>query len=35
MDVGMVGVAAITVICYLAAQAIKATKIDNKWIPVL
>ena len=24
MDVGMVGVAAITVICYLAAQAIKA-----------
>ena len=35
MDVGMVGVAAITVICYLAAQAIKATKINNKWIPVL
>lgn len=35
MDVGIVGVAAITVICYLAAQAIKATKIDNKWIPVL
>ena len=31
----MVGVAAITVICYLAAQAIKATKINNKWIPVL
>lgn len=28
-------VAAITVICFLAAQAIKATKLDNKWLPVI
>lgn len=35
MDFGIVGVAAITVICYLLAQAIKATKLDNKWLPVL
>jgi hypothetical protein len=35
MDVGIVGVASITVICYLAAQALKATKLNDKWIPVL
>lgn len=35
MDFGIAGVAAITVICYLAAQAAKATSLDNKWIPVL
>lgn len=27
--------AAITVICYLAAQGIKATPLDNKWLPVI
>lgn len=27
--------AAITVICYLLAQGIKATPLDNKWLPVL
>ena len=28
-------VAAITVICFLAAQIIKATALDNKWLPVI
>jgi len=32
---GIGGVAAITVICLLAAQAIKATALDNKWLPVI
>ena len=35
MDLGFTGVAAITVICYLAATAIKATPLDNKWLPVI
>lgn len=35
MDFGMTSVVAITVICYLAAQAIKATAMDNKWLPVI
>lgn len=35
MDFGFTGVAAITVICYLAAQAFKATELDNKWLPVI
>ena len=28
-------VAAITVICYLAALGVKATKLDNKFIPII
>lgn len=35
MDLGIVGVGAITVICILAAQGIKATPLDNKWLPVI
>lgn len=35
MDFGMVSVAAITVICYLLAQAVKAAGLDKKWLPVL
>ena len=35
MDLGIASVAAITVICYLAGQVVKATGIDNKWIPVI
>ena len=35
MDLGFLPVAAITVICYLVAVAIKATPLDNKWIPVI
>lgn len=34
MEFGIASVAGITVICYLAAQVVKATKIDNKWLPV-
>lgn len=30
---GILGVAAITVICYLAASAVKATGLDKKWLP--
>ena len=33
MDFGIAQVAAITAICYLAAQIIKATKLDHKWLP--
>lgn len=32
---GITGVAAITLICYLAAEAIKATALDNKWLPAI
>ena len=35
MDFGIASVAAITVICYLAGQIIKATKLDNKWLPCI
>ena len=35
MDFGIASVAAITVICYLAGRVVKATGIDNKWIPVI
>ena len=35
MDFGIASVAAITVICYLVAQAVKATSLDNKWIPII
>lgn len=35
MDFGITGIAAITVLCFLAAQGAKATAIDNKWIPVI
>ena len=32
---GMACIPAITVICYLAAEAVKATRLDNKWLPVI
>lgn len=32
---GITGIAAITAICYLAAECIKATPLDNKWLPVI
>ena len=35
MDFGIASVVAITVICYLVAQGVKATSLDNKWLPVL
>ena len=35
MDLGIAGVSGITVICYLAAQGLKATPLNNKWLPVI
>lgn len=38
MDIGTMGitsVATITVICYLVGNAVKATDVDNKWIPII
>ena len=38
MDIGtlgIAGVAVITVICYLIGQAVKASEVDNKWIPII
>ena len=35
MDLGIAGVSGITVICYLAARGIKATPLNNKWLPVI
>ncbi len=35
MNTGIVSVAAITIICWLIAQGVKATKLDNKWLPVI
>lgn len=34
-SLGIASVAAITVICYLICQAVKATPLDNKWLPVI
>lgn len=35
MDFGITGIAVITVICYLIAEFIKATALDNKWLPAI
>ena len=32
---GMTAVAAISVIAYLAGEAVKLSKLDSKWIPVI
>lgn len=34
-SLGIASVAAITVICYLIGMAVKASGIENKWIPVI
>lgn len=34
-SLGITGVAAITVICFLIGQVVKASAIDNKWIPII
>lgn len=34
-SLGITGVAAITIICLLIAQGVKATALDNKWLPVI
>ena len=35
MDFGIATVAAITAIVYIISLGVKATKLDNKWIPVI
>lgn len=35
MDFGIANVVAITVLVYIIGLGIKATKLDNKWIPVI
>lgn len=35
MSTGIVSVASITIISYLIAQGVKATPLDNKWLPVI
>ena len=35
MNFGIATVIAITVIVYICGLAVKATKLDNKWIPVI
>lgn len=32
---GITGVAAVTVICLLIGQGVKASGLDNKWIPII
>lgn len=34
MNLGIAGVAAITVICYLIGEGIKVSPLDNRYIPV-
>ena len=34
-DFGIVAVPVITVIAFLVAEAVKATSLDNKWIPII
>lgn len=34
-NLGIAGVAAITVICFLGAEVIKALGLDTKWLPVI
>ena len=35
MDFGIASVAAITVIAYIVGQIVKASVLDNKWIPII
>ena len=35
MDLGIAGVAAITVIAYVIGLLVKATRLNNKWIPII
>ena len=32
---GIVAVPVISVICFLVAEAVKATPLDNKWLPIV
>lgn len=35
MELGIAGVAVITVICYLIGEGVKASGVENKWIPII
>lgn len=35
MDFGFTSIPAITVICYLIAEAVKLTTLSKKWLPVI
>lgn len=35
MDFGFAAIPALTVICYIVAQVVKATTLDNKWLPII
>lgn len=35
MDLGKESVTAIVIICYLTAQVVKSSPLDNKWLPVI
>lgn len=35
MDFGIANVVAITVLVYIIGMGVKATRLDNKWIPVI
>lgn len=34
-NLGIAAIPVITVICFLAAEAVKATPLDNKWLPII
>lgn len=34
-SLGIGGVAVITIICYLVGELVKASGVDNKWIPII
>ena len=34
-SLGITGVAVITVICFLVGQVVKASGLDNKWVPII
>ncbi len=34
-DLGLVAIPVIVIICYLICNAVKATQLDNKWLPVI
>lgn len=35
VDFGFAAIPAITVVCYLVAEAVKATPLDNKFVPII
>lgn len=34
-ELGIGAIPVITVICFLVAEAVKATPLDNKWLPII